>query len=75
MEGSTSDMLESALGTRAVRSVYLLTYSQADELLVDSRESFGDCVKGAFQSIGATVIQWACSQERHEDGACTTICV
>jgi len=52
-----------------LRSVYLVTYSQANLEIVPTRESFADIVIGAFRSqTPATPIQWVCSREPHQNG-------
>ena len=60
--------MNSTLGTRQVRMVYLLTYSQADASICASREDFANKVITAFDSVGAQIIQWACCRESHQDG-------
>ena len=49
-----------------VRSVYLITYSQANEEW--TRQSFADSVVGSFETHDAVVKHWACCKESHEDG-------
>ena len=58
------------IGTRAVRKVYLLTYSNANIELYD-REKFCTIVIEAFETVtrGGSVNQWACSMEQHKNGA------
>lgn len=56
------------LDARQVRMVYLITYSQADDNVCDSREDFAEKVLGAFRSVGIKVLYWACSRESHQDG-------
>ena len=67
------------LNPRGVRSVYLITYSQADLTKVSTRESFAHKVKEAFQSsqpndssVSITeqslVEHWVCCQEPHREG-------
>lgn len=60
--------MNETLGTRQVRMVYLLTYSQADANICPSREDFASKVANAFNSVGARIIQWACCREYHQDG-------
>lgn len=51
----------------STRTVYLITYSKAEEHW--SRESFANVIVETFENNGnATVKQWVCSQEPHEDG-------
>lgn len=49
-----------------VRSVYLLTYSQADLTKFPSRESFVTAVRNSFASGTARLLQWCCSREPHQ---------
>ena len=62
----------SVLNRRQMRSVYLITYSQADAERVPSRDSFAVIVLGSFESADfncrSQVTQWVCSQEYHKDG-------
>ena len=59
----------SQLNVRALRSVYMITYSQADLVIVPTRQAFSDIVVHAFTSqTPATPIQWVCCQETHENG-------
>lgn len=48
------------------RSVYLITYSQADRAKVECKEEFAALVTEEFQ--GCEIVQWVCSEERHKDG-------
>ena len=58
MAGTTS--------TVSVRSVYLLTYSQATDEW--TRHAFAEAVVEEFENAEARVRQWTCSQENHQDG-------
>ena len=62
-----------ALGSRQVRSIYLITYSRANEEIVPNRESFVQLVLDSFDNADpltrCEILQWVCSQERHRDGA------
>ena len=50
------------------RSVYLITYSQADIEKVESRLQFSDMVLDSFRRNGkAIVLRWVCSKEEHKD--------
>ncbi|KAJ8050579.1 hypothetical protein HOLleu_03834 [Holothuria leucospilota] len=52
-----------------VRQVYLITYSQADEEKVPSRDDFAQMILAAFISqTTAEPLHWVCSQEAHQDG-------
>ena len=56
---------------REVRSVYLITYSQADLDKFQTRDSFASTVVEAFDETRsglADIVQWVCSQERHSSG-------
>ena len=60
------------LSLRQVRSVYLLTYSQADVFVVPTWEEFARVVLDSFKNADpcshCKVVQWVCSQELHRDG-------
>ena len=59
-----------SLSTRKVRSVYLITYSQANEAKFPNRESFSEAVRDCFEhgSSNVKVLQWVCSKEEHISG-------
>ena len=49
------------------RSVYLITYSQADIEKVESHLQFSDMVLDSFRRNGkANVLRWVCSKEEHK---------
>ena len=52
------------------RSVYLVTYSQANIDRVPDRETFAHMIKDSFEKSGAgsVVEKWCCSREEHGDG-------
>ena len=50
-----------------VRSVYLITYSQADTERFD-RKSFAEAVVTAFNQGKAKVVKWVCALENHSNG-------
>ena len=50
-----------------VRSVYLITYSQADTERFD-RKSFAEAVVSAFNEGKAKVLKWVCALENHSNG-------
>ena len=58
------------IGGRAVRKVYVITYSNANTDLYD-REKFSTIVIEGFAAVtqGGLVNQWACCMEQHENGA------
>ena len=54
-----------------VRSVYLVTYSQADLHIFPDRESFAEAVCEAVTNCKGSkcgIIQWSCCQETHKNG-------
>ena len=58
----------SQLDRRAYRSVYLITYSQADLHVAPSREAFSRLVINSIESATpAKPIHWICSKETHAD--------
>ena len=53
----------------AVRSVYLITYSQADLEKFQNRSDFAKAVVSSFESGSLKVVKhWFCSQESHAHG-------
>ena len=54
------------LGSRDVRKVYLVTYSQADIHTFPTRKSFAQAVVPSFSRGSAAILQWCCSQESHK---------
>ena len=61
-----------SLTTRQVRSVYLITYSQADLEVVPTREEFSRLVLDSFANADpltrSEVLQWVCCREVHRTG-------
>ncbi len=55
------------LHNKDVRSVYLVTYSQADTVKFLCREDFAQAVVSAFSQGKATVLQWCCCRENHKN--------
>ena len=53
------------LARRQVRSVYLITYSQADFQLFSTRESFATAIENAFSSSQTDLLHWVCCLENH----------
>lgn len=53
---------------RAVRMVYLVTYSQADLIKFPTRQSFGQAVQEAFDAGSGKVktVHWATCLEKHQ---------
>ena len=60
------DLLASQLKSRDTRTVYLITYSQANLLKFGSREQFARAVVEAFSTKKVRVLQWCCSLENHK---------
>ena len=54
------------LHQRAVRFIYVVTYSQADMTKFPTHESFANEVVIYFQSTKVNVLQWVCCIEEHE---------
>ena len=50
-----------------VRSVYLITYSQADTSRFN-RQTFAEAVVSLFNNGKAKVVKWVCAMENHRDG-------
>ena len=51
------------------RSIYLITYSQANIDIVPTSVSFKDVILEAFEKNGkARIVRWMCSKEEHKDG-------
>lgn len=59
-------MAENTAAVASVRSVYLITYSQATENW--NRENFAAAIVHAFENAEARVRQWVCARESHQDG-------
>lgn len=57
---------DTELTKRQLRSVYLITYSQADMTIFPTRQSFADAVIEGFDSPGLKVLQWVCCKEQHK---------
>lgn len=51
---------------RQTRTVYLVTYSQADITKFPTRNDFANAVVQSFTSEIVSVLQWCCSKERHK---------
>lgn len=67
--GSETDETPSELGKRQVRTVYLITYSQADVNAFPSRSHFANAICESFEECegsSADVVQWVCSMEKHK---------
>ena len=60
-------------GPKNARSVYIITYSQENLEIVNSREKFVEIVLEAFAQGSSTsttnpITRWCCCQEHHQDG-------
>ena len=49
------------------RSVYLITYSQADKTIFPTREEFALAVVRSFSFGKTRVQQWCCAEEKHRN--------
>ena len=56
-----------SMDRNAVRSVYLLTYSQANNEKFRTREDFSSALVNSFASGTASLLQWCCSLESHQN--------
>ena len=52
--------------TRVCRTVYLVTYSQADKSIFSTRSDFAQAVVKSFSHGKARIEQWCCAEERHK---------
>ena len=57
---------ENEIHQRAVRSVYLVTYSQADMTKFPTRKSFANELVKYFQTTKVSFLHWVCSTEEPE---------
>ena len=64
-------VLDKFMNNRAVRRVYLITYSRGDLTKFPSSRELGYAIADAFNFDAslARVEDWACCLEKHEDGA------
>lgn len=60
--------LDEPLNKRRARSVYLITYSQADMERFPTREGFAKSVVDMFNEGRVKVESWVCCRESHKDG-------
>ena len=56
---------EHNLNPRQIRSVYLITYSQADKNKFPSRNSFANAVVECATTGKIKLVNWVCSLEKH----------
>ena len=66
-EETTSSSIDDSLAAKDVRSVYLVTYSQADIVKFSSPEDFALAVLAWFSQGKAQVLQWCCCREQHKN--------
>ena len=59
------ERVEKEINLNCVRQVYLITYSQADEVIFPNRKSFADAVLFSFDDTPAKVVQWCCCLKKH----------
>ena len=52
--------------TRVCRTVYFVTYSQADKSIFPTRSDFAQAVVISFSHGKARIEQWSCAEERHK---------
>ena len=62
---SSSSPEDDCLTEREFRSVYLVTYSQADMAKFPTREVFARALVESFSTGTAKVVRWVCCRERH----------
>ena len=67
--GKPSNVSTAAMNPRVGRRQYLVTYSQADESKLSTRESFGKMLEAEFNADTSVVKvdYWACSREEHQN--------
>ena len=65
---SSSSSEDECLTEREFRSVYLVTYSQADVAKFPTRKVFARAIVESFSTGTAKVVQWVCCQEKHRKG-------
>jgi len=61
-------VISTELGSRVVRQIYILTYSQANLEFFPTRQSFAEAVLYAFGESPANILQWVCAREEHSNG-------
>ena len=65
-DGNASNDSDNEIHQRAVRSVVLATYSQADMTKFPTCKSFANEVVKHFQTTKVNVLHWVCCIEDHE---------
>ena len=65
-ESFTEVSTERELKPTQFRSVYLVTYSQAEFKKFPSKEIFAETVPQFFTSTNVKVVQWTCFMEEHK---------
>ena len=66
--GECSNESNDELYQNQSRSVYLVTYSQANKEEIPTHAFFAHALVKSFEHVGAEVIQWCCSEKNHEEG-------
>ena len=62
----SAEGLRSNLNDRAVRQVYLITYSKANLRKFPTRESFAQAVVRSFEATNTKIEHWVCCKEAHQ---------
>ena len=62
----SAEGLSGNLNDRAVRQVYLITYSKADLQKFPTRESFAQAVVKSFEATNTKIEHWVCCKEAHQ---------
>ena len=65
-DDNASDVSDKEFHQRAVRSVYLVTYSRADMTKFTTSKSFVEKVVKYFKTTKLNVLHWVCCIEEHE---------
>ena len=65
-ESSENSIVDESLQRNELRSVYLVTYSQANIEKFASRHDFAHAVVQAFSRGSAKVVHWCCCREQHQ---------
>ena len=65
-DDNASNDSDKELYQRPVRSVYLVTYSQADMTKFPTRKSFANELVKYFQTTKVSFLHWVCSTEEPE---------
>ena len=60
ISGDSAEGFSSNLNDRAVRQVYLITYSKADLQKFPTRESFAQAMVKSFEATNTKIQHWVC---------------